>query len=257
MLRGRLTINIISSELPGQPLEAGPRYRRCVEVMHLLRTLLDGEPVALDGEFYKINLTPPRITTESRRHLPMYFGGLSEEAREAAAEACDVYLMWPDTIGKVKATIDDLAARATRRARRLKFGYRVHVVVRESESLARSAAQRLLSRLDADLGNQIGKLSLDHQSTGVRPQAELRESSARDGYIEENLWAGIGRARSGCGAAIVGDPDQVLRKLNAYRALGIEALILSGYPHAKDCDLFARYVLPRLEHGPLEIGTQR
>ena len=87
----------------------------------------------------------------------------------------------------------------------------------------------------------------------MRRQAELRENSAGDGYIEDNLWTGIGRARSGCGAAIVGDPDQVLRKLNAYRELGIEAFILSGYPHVNECDLFARYVLPHLNHGPLKL----
>ena len=69
-----------------------------------------------------------------------------------------------------------------------------------------------------------------------------------------NLWTGIGRARSGCGAAIVGDPDQVLAKLERYRAMGIEAFILSGYPHIAEADLFARHVLPRLAHGPLAIG---
>jgi alkanesulfonate monooxygenase len=255
MLGGRLTINIISSELPGQPLQAALRYRRSVEVMRILRTLLDGESVALDGEFYKINLSPPRVATVSLRHPPMHLGGLSEDAREAAAEGCDVYLMWPDTIGNVKATVDDLSARAMRRGRKLKFGYRVHVVVRESESLARAAAERLLSRLDADVGDRIRQSSLDHQSTGVSRQADLRESSGGDGYVEDNLWTGIGRARSGCGAAIVGDPDQVLRKLNAYRELGIEAFILSGYPHANECELFARYVLPNLDHGPLQIGA--
>ena len=183
----------------------------------------------------------------------MYFGGLSDEAREAAAQGCDVYLMWPDTMDNVKTIIDDLTARAARRGRKLRFGYRVHVVVRETEAAARAAADRLLSRLDADAGEQIRQRSLDHQSTGVRRQAELRENSSGDGYIEDNLWTGIGRARSGCGAAIVGDPDQVLRKLNAYRALGIEAFILSGYPHATECDLFARYVLPHLDHGPLKL----
>jgi len=183
----------------------------------------------------------------------MYFGGLSDEAREAAAQECDVYLMWPDTIDNVKTIIGDLTARAARRGRKLRFGYRVHVVVRETEAAARAAADRLLSRLDADAGEQIRQRSLDHQSTGVRRQAELRESSSGDGYIEDNLWTGIGRARSGCGAAIVGDPDQVLRKLNAYRELGIEAFILSGYPHATECDLFARYVLPHLDHGPLVL----
>jgi alkanesulfonate monooxygenase len=85
----------------------------------------------------------------------------------------------------------------------------------------------------------------------VRRQAELREQAGNEGYVEDNLWTGIGRARSGCGAAIVGDPDQVLAKLQAYRAEGIEAFILSGYPHAAEADLFARHVLSRLDHGPI------
>ena len=71
--------------------------------------------------------------------------------------------------------------------------------------------------------------------------------------MEDNLWTGIGRARSGCGAAIVGTPDQVLAKLRAYQAEGIEAFILSGYPHAQEADLFARHVLPHIAHGPLAI----
>ena len=160
--------------------------------------------------------------------------------------------MWPDKLTAVKAIIDDLTARAARKGRRLRFGYRVHVVVRETETLAREAADKLLSRLDDAAGAAIRGKSLDSESAGVRRQAELREAAATDGgYVEDNLWTGIGRARSGCGAAIVGDPDQVLAKLNAYRALGMEAFILSGYPHAAEADLFARHVLPRLAHGPL------
>jgi len=53
-------------------------------------------------------------------------------------------------------------------------------------------------------------------------------------------------ARSGCGSAIVGDPEQVLATLERYMDLGIRAFILSGYPHLDECDLFARHVLPRL-----------
>jgi alkanesulfonate monooxygenase len=159
--------------------------------------------------------------------------------------------MWPDRHEVVRDLIADMTARAARRGRRLRFGYRVHVVVRESEALAREAADRLLSRLDDAEGAAIRGRSLDSGSVGVRRQAELREAASGDGFVEDNLWTGIGRARSGCGAAIVGDPAQVLAKLNAYRALGIEAFILSGYPHAAEADLFARHVLPHLDHGPL------
>jgi alkanesulfonate monooxygenase len=86
----------------------------------------------------------------------------------------------------------------------------------------------------------------------MRRQAELREAADAEGFVEEQLWTGIGRERSGCGAALVGDPDQVLAKLRRYVELGVEAFILSGYPHARECELFARMVLPALAHGPLE-----
>ena len=254
MLRGGLTINVISSDLPGAPLESAPRYARTLEVMQILRHLLDGKPVAHHGEFYDLEIDPPRVGTAARRCPPFYFGGLSEPAREVAARAADVYLMWPDTRPAVEALIGDMRARAGQSGRRLRFGYRVHVIVRETEDEARAAARRLMSRLDAPAGEAIRRRSLDHASVGVRRQAEIREAADDEGFVEDHLWTGIGRARSGCGAAIVGDPDQVLAKLRGYVELGIEAFILSGYPHALECDRFAKLVLPRLEHGPLEMA---
>jgi alkanesulfonate monooxygenase len=250
---GRLNVNIISSDMPGETLEAGPRYRRGTEIMTILRTLLNGEPLDFDGEFYKLKLDPPRITTLSGKCPPFYFGGLSHEARECAAKAADVYLMWPDTMDKVRETIADLRARAAKYGRRLKFGYRVHVIVRETEDEARRYAERLLSKLDEEAGRAIREKSLDARNYGVQRQQELRSAADGDGFVEEHLWTGIGRARSGCGAAIVGTPDQVLAKLRAYQAEGIEAFILSGYPHMQEADLFARYVLPHIPHGPLVI----
>jgi alkanesulfonate monooxygenase len=249
---GRLTVNMISSDMPGETMASAPRYARTVEVMQILKTILNGQPLDHQGEHYKLKLDPPGVTTISGKCPPLYFGGLSEDAREASAKAADVYLMWPDTMPAVQAIVDDMTARAAKYGRTLKFGYRVHVVVRETETAARAAADRLLSHLDAATGDAIRAKSLDATSVGVKRQAELRDA-ASDGYVEDNLWTGIGRARSGCGAAIVGDPDQVLAKLQAYQAIGMEAFVLSGYPHAAEADLFARHVLPRLDHGPLVL----
>ena len=251
---GRLNINIISSDLPGEKMDSEPRYRRTVEAMLILKTLLNGEHLSHQGEHYQLDIDPPRMKTVSGKCPPLYFGGLSPAAREAAAEGCDVYLMWPETLAGAKELIEDMTTRAAHFGRTLKYGFRAHVIVRETEAEARAYADRLLSKLDAAQGEAIRQKSLDTATFGVARQTELREASAaNDGYIEENLWTGIGRARSGCGAAIVGDPDQVLAKLRAYQVLGIEAFILSGYPHINECDMFARYVLPRLEHGPLSV----
>lgn len=251
MLAGRLTVNIISSDLPGETLDGPARYQRTLETMQAVRTLLSGERLDLDGDFVRLHLDPPRVQTVSGRCPPLYFGGLSDEAREVAAQQADVYLMWPDTIDAVGATIADVRARAARHGRTLRFGYRVHVVVRDTEAEARAAAAHLMAAVDDAEGARIRARSLDSGSVGVRRQAELRDAADLDGFVEDHLWTGIGRARSGCGAAIVGDPDQVLAKLDQYRALGIDAFILSGYPHLDECERFGRSVLSRLDHGPL------
>lgn len=250
---GRLNVNIISSDMPGEKIESGPRYARATEIMKIVRTLLNGESLDFQGEFYNLKLDPPRITTNSGQCPAFYFGGLSHEARECAAEAADVYLMWPDTMDKVRETVTDMKARAAAKGRSLKFGYRAHVIVRETEDEARAYADRLLSKLDDETGRAIREKSLDAKNFGVQRQQELRGAADGDGFVEENLWTGISRARSGCGAAIVGTPDQVIAKLRAYQDAGMEAFILSGYPHVNECDMFARYVLPQLKHGPLTL----
>ena len=165
----------------------------------------------------------------------------------------------PDVAGHpdgVAAVVGDMEHRAGELGRKLRFGWRSHVIVRETEDEARSAARRLLSRLDPTTGRTIRGRSLDSASTGVARQAELRAEADGDGYVGRHLWTGIGRARSGAGAAIVGDPDQVLATLGELRDAGVDSFILSGYPHLHECDLFARHVLARMDHGPLDIPSQ-
>lgn len=253
MAGGRLTVNIISSEMPGESLDGPARYRRTAETMAALRELLDGRALHGDGEFVSVSVAPPRITTVSGRCPPLYFGGLSEEAREVAAQYADVYLMWPDTIDSIAELIADMRRRAAAYGRTLRFGYRAHVVVRDTEAEARRAAQHIVAALGAEVGDAIRARSLDSQSTGVRRQAELRDAADTDGFVEDHLWTGIGRGRSGCGAAIVGDPTQVAAKIAQYRALGIDAFIFSGYPHLDECTRFGQLVMPLLDHAPLGI----
>lgn len=251
MARGRLRVNIISSDLPGQELGSEERYRRTREYMSVLRLLLNGEHVDHHGEFVDLAIDPPGASTVSGRCPPLYFGGFSEAAKETAAAEADVFLTWPDRVASVAETVSDMRRRADARGRRLHYGLRTHVIVRETEAEARAAAARLVSRLDDREGTAIRNRSLDAASAGVARQAELREGSDGDGFAEDCLWTGVGRARSGAGAAIVGDPAQVLSKLEAYRQVGIDAFILSGYPHIPECELVGRYVLSRLEHAPL------
>ena len=253
VLNGRLAINIISSEMPGETLDGPSRYRRTTETMRALRTLLNGERLDTDGDFVSLHLDAPRICKEMAPSPAFYFGGLSDEARETAAMDADVYLMWPDTEEEISRIIDDMKTRSARYGRTLKFGYRVHVVVRDTEEEAREAAAHLISAVDTATGDAIRSRSLDSTSVGVKRQAELRDAASEDGFIELSLWTGIGKARSGCGAAIVGSPQQVIDKIRRYQELGIEAFIFSGYPHIAEAERFAELVLPHLTHGPLNF----
>ena len=249
---GRLTINIISSDIPGETLASGPRYQRTREWMRGLRSLLSGEALEVQGDFVELSVAPPRAATLNGQCPPLYFGGFSEDAKDVAASEADVFLTWPDTVASVSSTVEEMQNRAAAYDREVICGLRTHVIVRETEDDARAAADRLISRLDDEAGAAIRGKSLDSASVGVQRQAALRESATDDGYAEDHLWTGIGRARSGAGAAIVGDPDQVLAKLQAYEEAGIGAFILSGYPHREECDLFAEHVLPRMNHSALK-----
>lgn len=257
MLKGRLTLNIISSNLPGMQMESLDRYARSREVIQILKQAWTADEINFKGDFYNFQLPTAPVKPYQQNGGPLlYFGGYSEAGVDLCAEFCDVYLMWPDTLKKIKGLIDNMKQKAAHYSREVRFGLRVHVIVRETEREAQEYAHRLISKLDLKLGTEIKNRAQDAQSLGVAMQSELRAISDKDFYAEPNLWTGIGLARSGCGAAIVGNPDQVYQKLKSYMDLGVSAFILSGYPHQNECEHFAKYVLPRFEktHLPQLMG---
>ena len=248
ILKGRLTVNIISSDLPGNKLESSIRYSRSREVINILKQCWNDDEINFRGEFYNLNLSTDPVKPFQKGGPLLYFGGYSPDGIDLCAEHCDVYLMWPDTEDKISTLISNMKTKALGYNRTVQFGLRVHVIVRETEAEARKYASKLISNLDYNLGNDIRDRAQDSRSLGVSMQSELRSKSDKDFYVESNLWTGIGLARSGCGAAIVGDPDQVYNKLKRYMNLGIRSFILSGYPHHNECELFAKYVLPRFNN---------
>ncbi|MDG1509301.1 MAG: LLM class flavin-dependent oxidoreductase [Flavobacteriaceae bacterium] len=248
MLKGRLTINIISSNLPGMDLSSKERYARSREVIQILKQSWTQDQIKFKGNYYNFNLSSRPVKTYQQNGGPLlYFGGYSPDGVDLCAEFCDVYLMWPETESKLKGLIDTMTLKAANYNRTVKFGLRVHVIVRETEKEARDYADSLISKLDIKMGTDIRNRAQDATSLGVARQSQLRDKADEKYYVEPNLWTGIGLARSGCGAAIVGNPDQVVAKIEHYIEMGINSFIFSGYPHQKECELFAKLVLPRLK----------
>ena len=248
MLKGRLTINIISSDLPGMKLSSKERYARSREVIQILKQSWTQDQIKFKGKYYQLDLNTRPVKPYQQNGGPLlYFGGYSPDGVDLCAEFCDVYLMWPETEFKLKNLMDVMTLKAASYKRTVKFGLRVHVIVRETEKEARDYADSLISKLDIKMGTDIRNRAQDATSLGVARQSQLREEADEKYYVEPNLWTGIGLARSGCGAAIVGNPDQVVAKIEHYIEMGINSFIFSGYPHQKECELFAKLVLPRLK----------
>lgn len=249
MLQGRLTLNVISSDFPGERADSAYRYRRSHEVVEILRQAWTRDEIDYQGEIYQLRglSTDPVRPYQINGGPLLYFGGYSDDALELCGRHCDVYLMWPAPEETLAEQMRAVHARAARHGRTLDYGLRVHVIVRDTEQEARDYAQELVSRLDDEVGRRIRERALDAGSLGVSLQARVRELSDAEGYVEPHLWTGIGRARSGCGAALVGSVDQVMSKLERYRRMGLRAFILSGYPHLDECDHFGTKVLPQLK----------
>ena len=247
ILEGRLTINIISSNLPGENLPSENRYNRSREVIEILKQAWTKEEINFTGDFYNLKLPTNPVKPYQIGGPLLYFGGYSPPALELCAEHCDVYLMWPETEDNLRGLMENMSEKAAKFNRSVDFGLRVHVVVRETEEEANKYAESIISKLDLEMGRELRDRSLDAKSYGVSRQEKMRDKSSPDGYIEPNLWTGIGKARSGCGAALVGNPDQIIEKLNRYMEMGIRSFILSGYPHIDECNRFAELVLPRLK----------
>ncbi|WP_368187471.1 LLM class flavin-dependent oxidoreductase [Aestuariibius sp. HNIBRBA575] len=249
MLKGRLTLNVISSDFPGEVADSAFRYRRSREVVQILRQAWTQDEINFDGDIYNFQglTTDPARPYQTNGGPLLYFGGYSPAALDLCGEFCDVYLMWPEPKANIEQRMKDAHAAAQKYNRTLDFGLRVHMIVRDTEAEAKEYADYIASKLDDEYGKLIRDRAHDSISLGVSHQAKARELADKFGYVEPNMWTGVGRARSGCGAALVGSTDQVLSKIEEYQKMGIRAFIFSGYPHIDEAQHFGTKVLPQIK----------
>jgi alkanesulfonate monooxygenase len=256
---GRLLINVVTGGDPGELegdgvfVDHDTRYRITDEFLTIwrehFRAANEGGAVEFEGRHLKSKggklLYPPVQTP----HPPLWFGGSSEAGREIAASHVDTYLTWGEAPDAVEQKIAAVRAQAKAKGRELKFGIRLHVIVRETESQAWAAADELISRVDDATVARAQAAFLKMDSEGQRRMAALHGGKGRtraELEIYPNLWAGVGLVRGGAGTALVGNPEQVAARMEQYAQLGIETFILSGYPHLEEAYRFAELVFPLL-----------
>lgn len=257
---GRVAVNLVAggdtAELEGDGLFQGSveRYEAAHEFVTLWREIMaashQGESVDFDGKYYQAKGAKLLFPTVQRPYPPLFFGGSSEAAHELAAEKVDLYITWGETPDAVAKKIADVRQRAAKYGRTVRFGIRLHAIVRETEEQAWAAAEELISKLDDNTidasQSALGKIDSEgqrrmsalHKGGKARTRAELE--------ISPNLWAGVGLVRGGCGTALVGDPQTVADRIKEYADLGIDTFVLSGYPHLEESYRVAELLFPLL-----------
>jgi alkanesulfonate monooxygenase len=249
---GRLLINVVTGgdpvELKGDGvfLNHAERYAVTDEFLHIWRRLLAGETVTFRGKHLRIEDGRLYFPAVQRPRPPLFFGGSSDAGMAVAAEHVDVYLTWGEPPADVAEKITAARKAAAARGRTLRFGIRLHVIVRETEGEAWRAADALISKLDDAQIAAAQKTFARFDSVGQSRMARLHGGRRDNLVVSANLWAGVGLVRGGAGTALVGDPDQVAERMREYIGLGIEHFILSGYPHLEECYRFAELVMPKL-----------
>ena len=257
---GRLLINLVTGgdriELEGDGvfLDHASRYEQSAEFIRIWREILsrshDGQSFDYDGEHLSVKgaklLFPPLQTP----YPPVWFGGSSAAAHDLAAEQVDTYLTWGEPPADVAKKVADVRLRAARNGREVKFGIRLHVIVRETDDAAWKAAEELISRVDDDTVIRAQAAFSKMDSEGQRRMAALhaggKKRTRADLEISPNLWAGVGLVRGGAGTALVGDAKTVAARIQEYAELGLENFIFSGYPHLEEAYRFAELVFPLL-----------
>ncbi|AUT45670.1 FMNH2-dependent alkanesulfonate monooxygenase [Achromobacter sp. AONIH1] len=261
--QGRLLVNVVTGGDPGELEGDGvfvshdERYAITADYLKIWRGILaashEGAGYSHDGEKLVSKGGKVLYPPTQKPYPPLYFGGSSEAAHELAAEQLDVYLTWGEPPEAVARKIADVRERAARHGRSVKFGIRLHVIVRETEAAAWAAADELISHLSEDTVNAAQAAFARMDSEGQRRMAALHGGKLDDGRggrshleIAPNLWAGVGLVRGGAGTALVGDPQTVAARIQEYAELGIDTFIFSGYPHLEESYRFAELVFPLL-----------
>ena len=260
---GRALFNLVTGSDPeelaadGVFLNHKERYEASAEFTNIWRRLLEGETVDYEGKHIQVKGAKLLFPPVQQPRPPLYFGGSSDVAQDLAAEQVDLYLTWGEPPHLVKEKIEQVRAKAAKHGRTVRFGIRLHVIVRETNEEAWDAANRLISQLDDETIAKAQAAFARTDSIGQHRMAALHGGKRDNLEISPNLWAGVGLVRGGAGTALVGDGPTVAERINEYAALGIDSFILSGYPHLEEAYRVGELLFPHLDVAIPQIPQPR
>ena len=232
---GRLSLNVVSSWWADEARQYGlqfdqhdDRYARTTEWLAVVDGMWREKRFSFEGRYYRTEaaICAPKPIASPRPTI--YAGGESETAKAMIARLCDAYVMHGDPVDAIAPKIADMARRRDATGQTpLSFGMAAYAIVRDSEAEARRELHRITELRGAP---PAGFANFDQWLSGTQLERELKiqEYSVSNRGLRPNL---------------VGTPEQLRERIEAYRAAGLDLLLLQMSPQAEEMERFAAQVI--------------
>jgi alkanesulfonate monooxygenase len=251
LTQGRIAVHIITGGSDEEMARDGDhttkdvRYARTDEYLDIVRQEWSSEkPFDYDGRFYKVKGAFGAVKPFANKHLPIYFGGSSDEAIPVAGKHADIYALWGETQAQVRETIARVRAAAARHGRTVRFSLSLRPVLAETEDAAWARADEIVAQTRA-LREKAGLSLAGHTPPNAGSQ-RLLQAAAQGTRLDKRLWTGVAAVTGAAGnsTGLVGTAEQVADALLDYYDLGVSTFLIRGFDPLEDAIAYGRDLLP-------------
>jgi alkanesulfonate monooxygenase len=232
------------------------RYRRTDEFLDIVeREWSSAERFDYEGEFYRVQGALSSVRPAAG-HLPVYFGGASEDAVRVGGRHADVYAFWGEPLDGIRQRICEVQASARAAGRTVdRFSVSLRPIAADTEEAAWERANEILERTQERAADYVGLRS----TAGSEGSQRLLRYAGQKDLHDKRLWTALSKATGAAGnsTALVGSYEQVAESLLDYVAVGATTLLIRGYDPVGDAAAYANLV--RLVHEKVgdDIGRFR
>jgi alkanesulfonate monooxygenase len=250
---GRIAVHIITGgsddemKKDGDHLTKAERYARTDEYLEIVRQEWTSEkPFDHEGKYYNVVQAFGAVKPFQKPHIPIYFGGSSDEAIPVAGKHADIYALWGETQAQVRETIARVRAAAAKHGRTVRFSLSLRPVLAHTEEAAWERADDIVAQTIA-LREKSGLNTKDHTPPNAGSQ-RLLQAAAQGTRLDKRLWTGVAAVTGAQGnsTGLVGTPDQVAEALLDYYDLGVTTFLIRGFDPLDDAIGYGRDLIPRV-----------
>ena len=248
---GRVAVHIITGgsddemRRDGDHLTKVERYARTDEYLEVVRQEWTSDtPFDYQGRYYHVEKAFAAVKPVQKPHIPIYFGGSSDEAIAVAGKHADIYALWGETHAQVRETISRVRAAGARHGRQIRFSLSLRPVLAATEEAAWKRADDIVARVK-DLREKAGLPTSGHSPANAGSQ-RLLQTAAQGARLDKRLWTGVAAVTGAAGnsTGLVGTPEQVADALLDYYDLGVSTFLIRGFDPLDDAVAYGRELIP-------------